>query len=56
MKNWKRVEIAEDDLEVEILDDTSGQKVGKEGRYTKNKWVDDNNSRKGRPSYIKFRR
>lgn len=42
------MEVAEDDLEVLILDDANQQERDQEGRYIKNKWVDDQKYKRGR--------
>ena len=47
VKHKKKLEVAEDDLEVQILDDSQDNRKGKDGKFIKNTWIEDHSSSKG---------
>jgi hypothetical protein len=47
VKAKRRIEIQDDDLEVQMLSDSNQPDIGKDGKFIKNKWILDNSSNKG---------
>jgi hypothetical protein len=47
VKAKRRIEVQDDDLEVQVLSDSNQPDIGKDGKFIKNKWILDNSSNKG---------